>query len=76
VTQADSELQRLLAKRPDSALHLFGDSCHGRLRLGVPLQIALICLGSGSPVDLAPGSFYNLFLLFGHLRISIVGLSL
>src|SRR6516162_2421983 len=41
VTQADSELERLLAKSPDSALHLFGDSSHGRLRLGVRPQLAL-----------------------------------
>ena len=74
MTQADSELQRLLAKSPDSALHLFGDSCHGRLRLGVRLQIALICLGPGPPFHIAPGSFYSLFLPFGHLRISTVGL--
>ena len=78
VTQADSELQRLLAKSPDSALHLFGDSCHRRLRLGVRLQIALIRLGPGPPFGApppvavpgvaAPGiSFYDLFLLFGHL---------
>jgi hypothetical protein len=74
VTQADSEFQRLLAKSPDSALHLFGDSCHRRLRLGVRLQIALICLGPGPPFHFAPGSFYSLFLPFGHLRISTVGL--
>ena len=40
-TQADSELERLLAKSSDSALHLFGDSSHGRLRLGVRPQLAL-----------------------------------
>ena len=74
VTQADSEFQRLLAKSPDSALHLFRDSCHRRLRLGVRLQIALICLGPGPPFHFAPGSFYSLFLPFGHLRISTVGL--
>ena len=61
VTQADSEFQHLLAKSPDSALHLFGDSCHRRLRLGVRLQIALICLGPGPPFHFAPGSFYSLF---------------
>ena len=74
VTQADSELQRLLAKSPDSALHLFGDICHRRLCLGVRLQIALVCLGPGPPFHFAPGSFYSLFLPFGHLRISTVGL--
>jgi len=74
VTQADSELERLLAKSPDSALHLFGDSSHGRLCLGVRPQIALILLGPGPPVQLASGSFYSLFLPFGHLRISTIGL--
>ena len=68
VTQADAELERLLAKSPDSALHLFGDSSHGRLRLGVRPQLALIFLGPGPPFHLAPGSFYSLFLPFGHLR--------
>ena len=74
VTQADSELERLLAKSPDSALHLFGDSSHGRLRLGVRPQLALILLGPGPPFHLASGSLYSLFLPFGHLRISTVGL--
>src|SRR6516225_6099247 len=74
VTQADSELERLLAKGPDSALHLFGDSSHRRLRLGVRPQLTLIFLGPGPPFHLAPGSFDSLFLPFGHLRISTVGL--
>src|SRR6516225_5809380 len=74
VTQADSELERLLAKSPDSALHLFGNSSHRRLRLGVRPQLALIFLGPGPPFHLAPGSFYSLFLPFGQLRISTVGL--
>jgi len=74
VTQADSELERLLAKSPDSALHLFGDCSHGGPRLGVRPQLALIFLGPGPPFHPAPGSFYSLFLPFGHLRISPVGL--
>jgi hypothetical protein len=74
VTQADSELERLLAKSPDSALHLFGDTSHGRPRPGVRPQLALIFLGPGPPFHLALGSFYSLFLPFGHLRISTVKL--
>src|SRR5215471_15619585 len=76
VTQADTELERLLAKSPDSPLHPFGDSSHGRLRLGVRPQLALIFLGPGPPFHLAPGSFYSLFLPFGQLRISTEGLEL
>jgi hypothetical protein len=75
VTQADSELERVLAKSPDSALHVFGDCSHGGLRLGVHPQLALIFLGPGPPFHLAPGSFYSLFLSFGQLRISTVGLN-
>jgi hypothetical protein len=76
MTQADSELERLLAKSPDSALYLFGDSSHGRLRLGVRPQLALILLGPGPPFHLASSSFYSLFssvwpLAYLHCRIAI-----
>src|SRR6516162_4022345 len=74
VTQADSEFECLLAKSPDGALHPFGNSSHRRLRLGVRPQLALIFLGPGPPFHLAPGSFYSLFLPFGQLGISTVGL--
>lgn len=76
--QADSELERLLAKSPDAALHLLGDSSHGRLRLGVRPQFALIFLGPGAalnpPFCRATASFHSLFLPLSHSRISTVGL--
>src|SRR5436305_14497724 len=45
MAEADPELQRLLSKSPDAALHLPGDGHDRRLGLGMFLQIALIRFG-------------------------------
>ena len=74
VTQADSELERLLAKSPDSALHLFGDSSHGRLRPGVRPQLALIFLGQVRRSILRPAAFTAFFFRLATCVSPLVGL--